>query len=262
MEKFVEVVFQKKIAFIRLCRPELHNAFNESLILELTRAFRAQGENPETRAIVLCAEGKSFCAGADLNWMRKMVDYSFEENLQDARRLGEMFCAVAECPKPVVAQVQGPAYGGGAGLVAACDAAVGLASASFAFSEVKLGILPATIMPYLLQKIAPGALRRYALTAEPFSAEEALRIGLLSEVVQSEAELEEKVSSLCSALEKNSPAAITACKKLLREMAGKTPEEARDLASQSIAQIRVSVEGQEGLKAFLEKRKPGWQYNV
>jgi methylglutaconyl-CoA hydratase len=258
MEKFLEVDVVEKVAFVRLNRPEMHNAFHEALISQLTQTFLEQGENQEVRVIVLCSTGKSFCAGADLNWMKKMVDYSFDENLEDAKRLAEMFRAIAECPKPVVARVQGGAFGGGVGLVACCDVAVGLASATFALSEVKLGILPATILPYLLERVGMAPLRRYALTAEPFNAEEAKRIGLLNEVAQSESELDEKISAICSALKKNSPSALLACKKLLREIAGKTPAEVRELTSLRIAEIRVSPEGQEGLRAFLEKRKPNW----
>lgn len=245
-------------ATVALHRPELHNAFNDAMIEQLTRTFVQLGSDATVRAVVLAAEGPSFCAGADVNWMKRMVDYSLEENLADANAMANMLRAIRECPKPVIARVHGAAIGGGVGLVAACDLAVALSTAVFSLSEVKLGIIPAVISPYVMEKIGPGAARRYALTAERFAAAEAKRLGLVSEVVDSVGELDKCVDRWCDLIKGNGPEALAACKRVLSDVYGVAWEPIQRLTVGRIAERRVSAEGQEGLKAFLEKRTPKW----
>jgi len=231
---------------ITLARPDRRNAFDAELIAELSQAFVDVGR---ARAVVLAGEGASFCAGADVEWMRASVGLSLDENVADANAMRQMFEAIDRCPAPVVARVQGHALGGGAGLVAAVDIAIAEPRTVFAFSEVKLGIIPAVISPLTLAKIGPGAARRYFLTGERFDAEAALRIGLVSEVADElDASVERVVAELLSA----GPHAARWAKRLVRERPG-GPETAR-----WIAERRASEEGQEGLRAFLEKRSPRW----
>ena len=232
---------------ITLARPETRNAFDASLIAELAEAFVDVGR---ARAVVLAGDGPSFCAGADIDWMRSSAGLSFEENVADANALRRMLEAIDGCPAPVVARVQGHALGGGAGLVAATDIAVAGRDAQFAFSEVKLGIVPAVISPFALAKIGPSAARRYFVTGERFDAETALRIGLVHEVADDlDAAVQRVVGELLSA----GPQAARWAKRLVRERPD-GPETAR-----WIAERRTSDEGQEGLRAFLEKRKPRWR---
>jgi methylglutaconyl-CoA hydratase len=245
-------------ATITLDRPEVRNAFNDELIAQLTAAFRELGNDPGVRCIVLAASGSVFCAGADLNWMKRMADYTREENLADAGQLAEMLRTIFECPKPTVARVQGDAYAGGMGLVAACDIAVAADTVNFCLSEVKLGLIPATISPYVIRAMGARAAHRYFLTAERLSAVEALRIGYVHEVVAPDA-LDAKVGDLTAALCAAGPQAMKACKQLVREVAG------RDITAEliagtveGIADIRASAEGREGVQSFLGKRKPGW----
>ena len=227
---------------ITLARPDRRNAFDAQLIGELSQAFVDVGR---ARAVVLAGEGASFCAGADVEWMRASVGLSFDENVADANAMRQMFEAIDRCPAPVVARVQGHALGGGAGLVAACDIAVAEPKTLFAFSEVKLGIIPAVISPFALAKIGPGAARRYFLTGERFAAETALRIGLVSEVA---ADLDAAIERIVAELLSAGPHAARWAKRLVRERPD-GPETAR-----WIAERRASDEGQEGLRAFLEKR--------
>lgn len=259
MGEFVELTLKDHAAWVTIRRPDLHNAFNEVVIAELTAAFAELGARTDARAAVLASEGKSFSAGADVHWMKGMVDYSFEENLQDATTLADMLRTIRECPKPVIARVHGAAFGGGVGLVAACDMAVALESAVFCLSEVKLGILPAVISPYVLEKIGAAAARRYALTAERFDGAEARRIGLVSEVVATEPEMDAWIAGIVAALRDNGPQAVAACKQVLADVqATPTWDRKQDITTRRIAERRVSPEGQEGLKAFLEKRRPQW----
>jgi methylglutaconyl-CoA hydratase len=232
---------------ITLARPDRHNAFDAALIGELAEAFVDVGR---ARAVVLAGEGKSLCAGADVDWMRSSVDLSHEENVADANALRRMLEAIDGCPAPVVARVQGYALGGGAGLVAAADVAVAAPDAVFAFSEVKLGIIPSVISPFALAKIGPGAARRYFLTGERFDAATALRIGLVHEVVD---DLDAAVDRIVGELLSAGPHAVRWAKRLIRERPD-GPETAR-----WIAERRASDEGQEGLRAFLEKRPPAWR---
>jgi methylglutaconyl-CoA hydratase len=231
---------------VTLARPDVRNAFDAALIEELHEAF---GEVGDARAIVLAGEGTSFCAGADVEWMRSSIELSYEENVQDARRLRHMLETIDSCPVPVVVRVQGHALGGGAGLVACADIAVAARDASFAFSEVKLGLIPAVISPFVLAKIGPGAARRYFLTGERFDAEKALRIGLVHELADDlDAATDQLVGELLSA----GPEAARAAKRLVLERPEGLATERR------IAERRTSEEGQEGLRAFLDKRKPSW----
>lgn len=247
-----------KVATVTLNRPDLRNAFNEQAIAELARVFDELGRNDAVRAIVLAANGPSFCAGADLNWMKKMAGYSHDENEADAMRLAEMLRTIYLCPKPTVARVQGDCYAGGMGLVAACDIVVASDTAGFCLSEVKLGLIPATISPYVIKAMGEQAARRYFLTAERFDATEAQRIGVAHTVVAPEA-LDATVAGIVKALVNNSPHAVRQAKTLVREIVGQPVDDAllHDTAGR-IAAIRASTEGREGVASFLEKRKPTW----
>ena len=232
---------------VTMARPERRNAFDAALIAELTEAFADVGD---ARAVVLGGEGESFSAGADVEWMRSSIDLDYDENVEDALRLRSMLQAIDSCPAPVVARVQGHALGGGCGLVACADVAVAEPTALFAFSEAKLGLIPAVISPFALAKIGPGAARRYFVTGERFDAETALRIGLVHELAAGlDAAVERIVGELMSA----GPEAARAAKRLVTER-----PEPRETAER-IAERRTSAEGQEGLRAFLEKRAPAWR---
>ncbi len=246
------------VARVTLNRPDVRNAFNEGLIAELTAAFTTLGQRPDLRAIVLAAEGKAFCAGADLNWMQAMAGYSWDENHADATRLADMLWALYSCPVPVVARVQGDVYAGGVGLVACADIVVAVGTAGFCLSEAKLGLLPATIGPYVARALGEQASRRYFVTAERFGAAEAQRLGLVHEVVAADA-LDAKVDELTAAITANGPAAVRACKRLVKDVAGREITPAlRDDTARRIADIRASAEGRDGVQSFLAKRKPGW----
>ena len=259
MPQFIRIEHTDDVATIRVDRPDVHNAFNEVVIAEVTDAFATVGADPVTRVIVLASDGPSFSAGADIHWMKRMVDYSLAENVADAKDMAAMLQGIRACPKPVIGRIQGATYGGGVGLTAACDIAVAVRAATFALTEVKLGILPAVISPYVQERIGPGALRRYALTAERFDAETAHRIGLVAEVVETEADLDDKIAWFIKLLRKNGPEALAACKSVLREIQPVDWDRATDITTQRIAERRISAEGQEGLHAFLEKRRPGWE---
>jgi methylglutaconyl-CoA hydratase len=246
------------VATVTLQRPEVRNAFNDEVIDELTAVFTQIAADPQVRAVVLAADGPAFCAGADLNWMRRMADFTHAENLLDAGRLAEMLRVIYSCPKPTVARIQGDVYAGGMGLVAACDMAVSVDSASYCLSEVKLGLYPATISPYVIRAMGARAAHRYFLTAERFDAAEALRIGFVHSVVAID-QLDAKVRELTQALLSTSPNAVKACKSLLQSVAGKDID--ASLIAQTvegIASIRASAEGKEGVQSFLQKRKPSW----
>jgi methylglutaconyl-CoA hydratase len=258
MSKHIQVSVQQQIARITLNRPEVRNAFNDDLIAQLHQAFVDVGQRSDVRVVVLAAEGPAFCAGGDLNWMRAAADHTHEENLRDAGKLAQMLQAVANCPKPTIARIQGDVYAGGMGLVAACDMAVSVDSAQFCLSEVKIGLIPATISPYVIRAMGARAAQRYFLTAERFSAQEALRTGFVHEVVRPE-NLDAAVDSLTRHLCSASPAALKACKQLVHDVAGRDINaELIAQTVQSIADIRASSEGKEGVQAFLQKRKPSW----
>ena len=246
------------VATVRLARPESRNALNAALIEEISRCFGELAEDDAVRVVVLTGEGPSFCAGADIGYMRDTAAFSYEENLEDARRLAEMYRAVDELPKPVVAKVRGAAIGGGAGLVAASDLAVAEGGTRFAFSEVRLGIAPATIAPFVVRKIGPSWARALFLTGERFGAEWAREIGLVHEVVAEE-KLDSAAENAVSQLLQGGPAAQAAIKALLRQVEATEPMEALGLMTGLIAELRRGEEGQEGLGAFLEKREPRWR---
>ena len=254
--------FDGAIATVTLSRPDIRNAFNDVVIAELTAAFQDAASRAEVRAVVLAATGPAFCAGADLNWMRRMADYSRAENLADAGALAEMLRVMYECPKPTIAKIQGDVVAGGMGLVAVCDMAVSVETAHFCLSEVKLGLIPATISPYVVRAMGARAAHRYFLTAERFDAKEAHRIGFVHEIVSAD-RLDAKVAELTSALVSASPNAVRSCKNLLQDVAGRdidAPLIARTV--EGIADIRASREGREGVQSFLQKRKPFWLANT
>ena len=258
MTQALTVAVNDRIARITLTRPEVRNAFNDEVIQQLKAAFESVGARDDVRAVVLAAEGPAFCAGADLNWMRRMADYTRDENLADAGQLVAMLKAIYECPKPTIAAVQGDVFAGGMGLVAACDMAVSVRTATYCLSEVKLGLIPATISPYVIRAMGARAAHRYFLTAERFSSEEAHRIGFVHELVDADA-LDARVGDLAAALVSASPAAVRACKKLVQDVAEREIDAALIAATvEGIADIRASEEGREGVASFLQKRKPSW----
>lgn len=258
MAKLLTNIDERGIASLRLNCPEKHNCFDDSLILEITQALVKMASNPAVRVLILAAEGKSFSAGGDLAWMQRMADYSYEDNLKDAEQLAEMLRVLNSFPKPTIARVQGAAFGGAVGLVSCCDMAVASHRASFSLSEVKIGLMPATISPYVMQGIGARACRRYFQTGERFSAERGQELGLISELVD-EDELDQAVESLAASLLANSPAGMQAAKRLVLDYENNSIS--GELIADSckrIADIRVSAEGQAGLNAFLEKRSPPW----
>jgi methylglutaconyl-CoA hydratase len=249
---------QGAIRTITLSRPDVRNAFNDEVIAELKAAFDDASQANDVRCVVLAAEGPAFCAGADLNWMRRMADYTRDENLADAGCLADMLHTIYTCPKPTVARVQGDVFAGGVGLVAACDMAISVDTATYCLSEVKLGLIPATISPYVIRAMGARASHRYFLTAERFNAVEAYRIGLVHEVVTADA-LDAKLQELTQALVSASPNAVKACKQLVQDVTEKDIDSAlRARTVAGIADIRASAEGKEGVQSFLQKRKPNW----
>jgi len=258
MSDGLDIHIARRVAVVRLAREKVRNAFNETLIAELAAAFTQLGADAGVRAIVLAARGPAFCAGADLDWMRRMAGYSHDENRADARALADMLRTIYECPKPTIARVHGDAYAGGMGLVAACDIAVAASTAHFCLSETRLGLIPATISPYVIRAMGEQAARRYALTAERFDAAEALRIGFVHAVVAAE-DLDARIVEIVAALMQTSASAVAEAKRLVREVAGRPVDGqlAADTAER-IAAIRASDDGREGVRAFLDKRKPRW----
>jgi methylglutaconyl-CoA hydratase len=254
----LEIVREGAVATVWLNRPDVRNAFNATLIRALGDAFAQLGTEPQLRAIVLGGHGKAFCAGADLAWMREMAGYDWARNRADAQALADMLWAVWRCPVPVVGRVQGDCYAGGVGLAAVCDVLVAADSVHFCLSEAKLGLLPATIGPYVIRAMGEQAARRYFVTAERFSAAQAHAIGFVHEVCAPEA-LDAKVGEIVAALVANGPMALRACKALVQDVAGRPIDAAlRDETARRIADIRATDEGREGVQSFLNKRKPAW----
>ncbi len=246
------------VATITLTQPEIRNAFSDEVIVALMQAFETAGSRPDVRAIVLAAEGPAFCAGANLNWMSRMADYSRDENRVDAGELAKMLRSIYECPKPTIARVQGDVYAGGVGLVACCDMAVAVESAVFCLSEVKIGLMPATISPYVIRAMGARAAHRYFLTGERFNAREAHRIGFVHEVAEAE-QLDSVVDQWLKHLLSAGPEAVKACKRLVIDVAEREINDQLIAATvEGIAEIRASSEGKEGVQAFLAKRKPNW----
>ena len=249
---------EDSVLHVSLNRPDTHNSLNAGLIAEIGGCFGEIADDNSVRVVVVSGEGRSFCAGADVGYMRDTADFTYEENLEDARRLAAMFGAVEECPKPVVAAVKGAAIGGGAGLVAAADVVVAGQETAFAFSEVRLGIAPATIAPFVMRKIGFSQARALFLTGERFDAIRAQEIGLVHQVVAEE-ELDGAVREKVEGLLAGGPEALAATKALLRDLREAAPGEATEIMARRIAELRTGEEGQEGLAAFLEKRKPAWR---
>ena len=253
-----EVTVRDAVATVTLNRPAVHNAFDETLIARLTAALVSLDDDPDVRVVVLAGAGKSFCAGADLTWMKRMAAFGPEENLADAQALAAMLRTLYALSKPTIARVHGPAYGGGVGLVAACDIALGVPEATFALSEARLGLIPATIGPYVIEAIGARQARRYFLTAERFDAAQALRIGLLHEVAPA-AQIDARIGELVAALKLAGPVAQLECKALVRGVAHRPIDE--DViagTAEHIAAVRASAEGREGVAAFLGKRPASW----
>jgi methylglutaconyl-CoA hydratase len=258
MSALLTKIDEKHVATLTLNRPLIHNAIDDTLILELTNALRDLESKPQVRAVLLTSNGSSFCAGADLHWMRRMASFSQDENLRDAEALAGLLRRLSVLAKPTMAVVQGPAYGGGVGLVAACDIAVAADSAVFSLSEVRLGLIPATISPYVIGAIGARAARRYFLTGERFTAAEALRLGLVHEVVAAD-QLQRAAERTLGALLEGGPRAQAEAKRLVADVTNKPLEPALlDETAKRIASVRASAEGREGITAFLEKRKPNW----
>lgn len=258
MEPLLTSLDARGVATISLNRPEVHNAFDAAVIGALSAAIDRFAKHPEVRLLVLCAEGKSFSAGADLGWMKRMAAYAREDNLADACELERLMHGLYDFPRPTAAVIQGAAYGGAVGLVSCCDIAIASDNASFALSEARLGLAPAVISPFVIAAIGARQASRYFLTAERFSAATALEIGLVHEVVPLAA-LAEAREKLLETLLANGPVALMACKHLLRRVAAATTPELTAYTTELIASLRTSPEGQEGLSAFLEKRQPAWQ---
>ncbi|SAL46320.1 enoyl-CoA hydratase [Caballeronia arvi] len=246
------------VARVTLDRPDVRNAFDDATIVELTAAFRALDDDTNVRVIVLAANGSAFCAGADLNWMKRMAGYSEAENRADALGLATMLNTIYACKKPVIARVQGDAYAGGMGLVAVCDIAVAADTAHFCLSEAKLGLMPATIAPYVIRAMGARAAHRYFVTAERFDAAEALRLNFVHEAVAAD-QLDARVDAIAASVVANSPNGVRECKQLVADFAGKDIDEALIAeTAERIARIRASDEGRDGVRSFLEKRKPSW----
>lgn len=248
---------KEKVVRISLNRPEVHNAFNATMIWELAEAFEEAKKDESARVIVLAGVGESFCAGADLNWMREIIRYSYEQNLQESLEVAELMHKIYTLPKPTIARINGAAIGGGNGLFSVCDIAIASERARFGLSEVKIGLVPAAISPYVIRRIGESAARELFLTGERFDARRALEISLVNKVVPHE-ELDEKVDEVIRLLLSSGPEAMASCKELLHKVPAMSAEAAKAFTAEMIARLRVSQEGQEGMAAFLEKRKPKW----
>ena len=254
--ELVQLTLQGPVASVRLHRPEVHNAFDSQLIAELTRHFDQLAVASDVRVVVLSGAGRSFCAGADLNFMQRVAAFTREENLADARALFRMFSVLESCPKPTIARVHGAALGGGMGLVSACDIVVASRAARFGFTEARLGLAPAVISPFVVRRIGPGPARELFLTARQFSADEAFRLGLVHRVVEDD-RLDDEVQGILADLLRGAPGAHSACKRLIAEIAPLgAPLET--FTTSLIAELRASDEGREGMQAFFERRPAAW----
>ncbi|MCK4654539.1 MAG: enoyl-CoA hydratase/isomerase family protein [Candidatus Cloacimonetes bacterium] len=257
--KLQTILYEKKdkVAYVTLNRPEIHNAFNDTMISELSEIFDHIKEQDDIRVVILTGKGKSFCAGADLKWMKKMKDFSYEENLEDSLALSRMFYKMYSIKKPTICLVNGATIGGGTGLVAVCDIAIATTHAKFSFSEVKLGLVPACISPYVVKKCGEGRCREFFLTGERLTAEKACRAGLINFVVPLE-EINNLAEGITKQLITSGPEAIGMCKDLLSKVPEMSLREAGEYTAEVISKMRISNEGQEGMNAFFQKRKPKW----
>ncbi len=263
--KYKTIVVTRKnreaVLQITFNRPEVHNAFNSEAILELIDVFDRVIADDSVRAVVLTGEGKSFCAGADINWMREIIRYSFEQNLEESLQLAEVMYKIYTLPKPTIAMVNGAAIGGGTGFLSVCDIAVAVEEAKFGLSEVKIGLVPAAISPYVVRKIGESKAREYFLTGQRISAQKALEIGLINEVVP-RSMLEERIEELIEQFLASGPEAIASCKELILNVPRLSLEDVKEYTARMIANLRISEEGQEGMSAYLEKRKPRWTHST
>ncbi len=245
------------IARVTFCRPKIHNAFNDTVIREMQQVFDEIARDDSLRVVILTGEGKSFCAGADLNWMRSVVTQSFEQNLAESNALADLFHSMYTCRRPIIGRINGAAIGGGTGFVAVCDMAIAARSAVFSFSEVKIGVVPACIGPYVIKKIGEGKTRELFITGERMSAERAHEVGLVNKVVNDD-QLDAEVEKLTRSVLTSGPEAVAMAKRLTGEVPSMTPEQFKPFTAEMIARLRISEEGQEGMDAFLNKRKPRW----
>ncbi|NQV42757.1 MAG: enoyl-CoA hydratase/isomerase family protein [Candidatus Marinimicrobia bacterium] len=253
--------YETGIVRVTLNQPEIHNAFDEECIGQLTATFKDLDNDKSVRVLILDAAGKSFSAGADLNWMKKMAEYSYDENDKDSQALADLMSTLYQMKCPTIAAVQGSAYGGGVGLVACCDIAIASRNASFCFSEVKLGLIPAVISPFVVKAIGERAAKRYFITAERFDANRALELGLISESVD-EGDLAARVMSIAELIIDNGPEAVIAAKELINDVSNKSlDDQLKMMTANRIAEMRASNQGKEGVNAFLEKRKANWEQN-
>jgi methylglutaconyl-CoA hydratase len=260
MSKTYETIrIQKEgpVAKISFCRPEVRNAFNDAVIYETTDLFRSLKEDKDLRVIVLTGEGKSFCAGADLNWMRRVKDYSYEKNLEESLALADLFYLIYTMPLPIIGRINGAAIGGGTGFVSVCDISVAAESAEFSFSEVKIGLVPACIGPYVIRKIGEGKAREFFISGERLTAADAYRIGLVNRYYPDD-KLDEKIDRLIGIILSSGPDAIKMAKELVSNVPLMSPDKFKPYTAEMIAKLRESDEGQEGMDAFLNKRKPKW----
>ena len=255
--KTIKFELRGKVAWVILNRPEVRNAFNSEMISELSSLFAEINERDDIRVVVLTGEGKAFCAGADLKWMGDVLNYSYEENLEDSKNLAEMFYHINNCPFPIIARVNGAAIGGGCGLVAVCDMVIASDKAQFSLSEVKLGLVPACISPYVIRRMGDKNAREYFLTGERLGVEKALAASLVNEAV-AEDKLDAAVDRRVKQLLSSGPKALAWCKQLLKNVPSMPEKEAGEYTAEVIAKLRMGDEGQEGMKAFFEKRKPNW----
>jgi methylglutaconyl-CoA hydratase len=255
--KTIEIRTEKNIAKVVLNRPDVHNAMNEQLMKELTSCFKEIAKDKKIRIVVLTGNGKSFCAGADLNWMKSMAKYTMEENIKDSRLLLELFETIYSCPKPVIAHVNGHAFGGGIGLFTVCDIVFAVPDSKFAFSEVKLGIIPAVISTYIVRRIGLSNMRRLFITGEKFNSDYAKNVGLIDFVVPEE-KIDDEIQKYTQILLKSGPKAIIEVKKLVDAYEMMDIKKYKEHTVKKISELRVSDEGQDGINAFLEKRKNKW----
>lgn len=248
---------EENVGTISFNRPKIHNAFNSQVIDEMLSLFNQLADDDNLRVVVLTGEGKSFCAGADLNWMRSVVNQSFDENLDESNRLADLFYKIYSFPRPVIGKINGAAIGGGTGFVAVCDISVAAESAKFSFSEVKIGVVPACIGPYVIKKMGEGKSRELFITGERMDAKRAFDVGLVNSYV-ADNKLDETVDSLVKLILSSGPKAVAMAKKLVSEVSSMSPDQFKPFTAEMIAKLRISDEGQEGMDAFLNKRKPNW----
>lgn len=256
---YVKIEDKNEVCEVTLARPEVRNAFNTEMIGEITEIFRKLKENKKARVVILRGEGKVFCAGADLSWMQSMANYSFEQNQEDAFRLYEMFDSIASLDIPVLCYVHGAVFAGGLGVISACDMVIAERNTQFCFSETKLGLVPATISAFIKNKVFLGWVKPYMLSAQIFTADKAFDMGLVHELVDNSEEADKQIQSWIKSFYECGPDSLRATKSLLREVPSLTGAALKERTTKCIAERRVSTEGQEGLKSFLEKRTPSWR---